>query len=185
MPLSLSWKSKRPSTFSFPDDRASRIHTVGDVFDYIVEVKGDKMSPREVCLTAATIYRIRRAICKQLGLNRAAIRPRITLESTLPLDRRPEDWSALQNALVLKLPQLVRPKWIVAITTNLSIAAAVGAGFLAFGTWGLGSAVFVFLAALFTTGYITAGAEMTSSFQNRILPFIRDVSRPVAGRACA
>jgi len=153
---------------SIPDDRASRIRTVGDVYDYIVEVKGNKIPSRDICLTAATFYRIRRAAYTSLGLVRNAIRPRDSLESTFPRDRRPEDWLALQTELNLKLPPLARPGWLVAIVTVVSIAASLCAGIIVSGVLGPGCGLFAFVAVLIAAGVVAA--ELTSPFQTEIRP---------------
>lgn len=151
-----------------PDDKASQIVTVGDLYDYILELKRDTVSPRNVCLSAATFYLIRRAVCAELGLNPKAVRPRKTLNSTLPQNNRRPFWTELQTTINLKLPRLARPKWLVAIAASLSIAASAWIGFLVSPGWGHNGAVGAFLAALFATGAFAA--VITSPFQTQFRP---------------
>jgi acyl carrier protein len=151
-----------------PDDKATEIVTVGDLYDYIIELKRDAVSPRNVCLSAATFYRIRRAVCAELGLTSRSVRPRTTLDSTLPKMRRRSFWTELQTAIDLKLPRLARPKWIVAIAAGLSIAASTWIGFLVSREWGHNAAVAAFMVTVFGTGLL---AEIiTSPFRTQFRP---------------
>jgi acyl carrier protein len=154
--------------FKIPDDNASQIITVGDLYDYILELKRDTVSPRNVCLSAATFYLIRRAVCAELGSNPKSIRPQIRLDSTFPQKRRRSFWAELQTAINLKLPRLARPKWLVAIAASLSIAASAWIGFLVSPRWGHNGAVGTFLVALFASGVLAA--VITSPFQTQFRP---------------
>ena len=113
---------------SISNAQASRIRTIGELFDCIVEQHRDVATARNVCLSGATFYLIRRTVCAELGLNPKTVRPTVTLESSIPRNRRSEVWAALQSSLKLKLPHLVRPARLVTVATTASIAISIGAG---------------------------------------------------------
>ncbi len=118
-------------TFSItiPDDEASQMITVGDVFDYIV-AKTSLPTNSSVCLSAIAFYSLRRA-ATALGANNR-LRPRDSTLTILPDSNRPNYWSQLQEESELKLPPLRRPSWLVTMCTVVVIACSVILGVLAY-----------------------------------------------------
>ena len=151
-----------------PDDRACQIVTVGELYDLVVELKGDTVLPQSVCLSAATFYKIRRAICASLGLNPKTIRPRVSLESTIPLKHRHAFWSKPQSTLDLKLPELARPLWIVLLAAILTTAVSLWVALLVDRNWGSIRAELAFFAMLAAVGLLAA--KITSAFEIRFRP---------------
>ena len=115
-----------------PDDRAGEMYTVGDVYDYIVECQSnlesssESISPGKVCLSAATFFSIRNALASEVDIKARRLRPRASVEQTIPLKSRRAVWSKLQQSLDLKFPRLRRSGWIVTGLTVLTTAAALG-----------------------------------------------------------
>lgn len=148
-----------------PDEPASNIRTVGELFDFLVtQIRGEAPS-RDVCLSAAAFYLIRRAACDRLHLDRRHIRPSTRLESVVPVENRRAVWADLARSLHLRLPTLVRPSRIVWLASGLAILfALVMSVVVAFG-FGPAGAVVCLLPALIVSS-VTA-AELTDS--SRIL----------------
>ena len=101
-------------SITIPDDEASRMGTVGDVFDYIV---AHTSVPRQsaVCLSAIAFYAIRRA-AMTLGTTKR-LRPGDSILTVLPDSHRRRYWEQLQEKSELRLPALCRPRWLVAVST--------------------------------------------------------------------
>lgn len=51
-----------------PDEQAEKIRTVGDAYEFIIAAKQANQTPRDVCLSAATFYRIRRSLCPLINV---------------------------------------------------------------------------------------------------------------------
>lgn len=58
---------------SIPDDQASKMLTVGDVYEFILEQTADSTLRSSTCLTAVTFYDLRLHL-RSLGLSDAAMR---------------------------------------------------------------------------------------------------------------
>ena len=69
---------------SIPDDRASTMLTVGDVYEFILEKTADSTLKSSTCLTAAAFYDLRRHL-RSLGLTHLPIRPKTELDLAIPL----------------------------------------------------------------------------------------------------
>ena len=113
---------------SISDEDAMRTRTVGDLYELIVRsMDVDSPQQRQVCLTSATFYRIRRALRAVMEIKRSQIRPEVLTDSILPRRRRHLLWLELEEQLRLRLPYLVRPKWLVAILAvfTASVASAI------------------------------------------------------------
>jgi acyl carrier protein len=112
--------------FSIPDDEACGFDTAGKLYDYILEHRF--RGRQEACLSSVTFYRVRRAMMAVLGMPRTAVRVPVSLATLIPTNRR-RIWRALQKALALRLPELIRPTWVkmlgAVITIGLLIATAV------------------------------------------------------------
>jgi acyl carrier protein len=153
---------------SISDAQATRIRTVGELFDSIVEQHRDVATARNVCLSGATFYLIRRTVCAELGLNPKTVRPTVTLESSIPRNHRGEIWAALQSSLKLKLPHLVRPARLVTVATAASIAISIGAGIVFSQATGAIGAGWVSLAMLLLTAIVAR--EITTPWQTEFHP---------------
>jgi acyl carrier protein len=116
-------------SITIPDDEASRMVTVGDVFDYIVAKTNVPKQPA-VCLSAIAFYSIRRAVMT-LGATKR-LRPRDSTLTVLPDSKRRRYWAELQEKSELRLPPLRRPRWLVAICKLAVIACSVYFGVLAY-----------------------------------------------------
>jgi acyl carrier protein len=150
------------------DERACEIRTVGDLYETILDLRRDSLSRKGICLSAATFYRIRRAVCAELGLNPKSVRPRTTLESTITRRHRRPIWARLEAALKLKLPRLARPKWLVVVAVVVSGAMAGWIGLLGYRAWGADGGAATFMVALFASTVVAAWA--TLPFETRFRP---------------
>jgi acyl carrier protein len=115
---------------SIPDDRASTMLTVGDVYEFILEKTADSTLKSSICLTAATFYDLRRHL-RSLGLSHSSIRPKTALDLAIPLIGRRAYWQALSSQMDLRFPRLGRPSWLVLLNSML-VAIVVYAAFLGF-----------------------------------------------------
>lgn len=116
-------------SIKIPDDEASHMGTVGDVFDYIV--KNTNVSTNSsTCLSAVAFYSLRRA-ANSLGA-KDRLRPKDSTLTILPDSNRQEFWSQLQNRSELKLPPLRRPDWMVTTGTVLVFAFSILPGYFAY-----------------------------------------------------
>jgi acyl carrier protein len=116
-------------SIKIPDDEASRMVTVGDVFDYIVE-KTSVPTNSSVCLSGIAFYSLRRAATALGATNR--LRPKDSTLTFLPNSNRREYWAQLQDGSELKLPPLRRPNWLVTICMLVEIACSVLLGALVY-----------------------------------------------------
>lgn len=139
-----------------PDDRAGQMLTVGDLYDFIVESKRDVVDPRGICLSAATFFAIRRALISEIDILPRSLRPRTSVQATLPTTGRRTLWAKLQSSLDLKLPTLCRPKWLVAISTALAIIATLLVSVLVYQEWGPNHAVWIGILSLVLIGVIAS-----------------------------
>lgn len=94
---------------TIPDEEASRIETVGQTFDYLLDRLGYH-DPVGFCVTAAAFYRLRRAAVAALSVDRKAVTPRTLFDTLIPLGGRPARWRALAAACDWPLPPLGRPR---------------------------------------------------------------------------
>ena len=116
-------------SITIPDDEASRLITVGDVFDYLIaHTSVPKQSA--VCLSAMAFYSIRRA-AMTLGATKR-LRPRDSTLTALPDSNRRRYWAQLQEKSELKLPPLRRPRWLVGICTLAVMACSAYFGVRAY-----------------------------------------------------
>jgi acyl carrier protein len=148
-----------------PDNLASQIVTVGDLYDFIISARGETADPRQTCLSAATFFMIRRALVSELGVERRALRPATLVDQALPAPGRRRIWRSLQSRIDLKLPALCRPQWLVVLSTAGVVVAASLPGLLVYREWGANAAVAVALASLVPLGL--ASAVATRPFTTR------------------
>jgi acyl carrier protein len=98
-----------------PDEDASNIQTVGQLYDYILAKLPSPESPRcssPRCLSAVAFYSLRRALTDQLGVARRNVRPSTPIGSLIPVSHRRSEWQRLGGCLGWRLPKLVRPAWM-------------------------------------------------------------------------
>lgn len=104
-----------------PDQQASQMVTVGDVYEFILE--NTTVPPTAaICLSAVTFYRLRRA-ARELG-QQARLRPHAATKQWLPARQRRSFWARLAQRAQLKLPPLRRPPWLVTICSGIGILLA-------------------------------------------------------------
>lgn len=105
------------------DEEARKIVTVRDMIDLVYSRVRD--ADTKVCRTQRAFYRVRNAVGKELGLDRARIRPATRLERLIPIDRRREVWEKLQRAIGAPAwPELKRSSNVIALIGALTIGAA-------------------------------------------------------------
>jgi acyl carrier protein len=114
---------------TIPDDEASRMITVGDVFDCIMANTRVSKQPT-VCLSAIAFYSLRRA-AKSLGATQR-LRPSDSILSLLPNSKRRQYWAQLQKCSELELPPLCRPSWLVLLCTLVTAACSAYIGAVAY-----------------------------------------------------
>ncbi|MFT5303847.1 MAG: acyl carrier protein [Mariniblastus sp.] len=104
------------------DERAQTIVNVGQLFDCIVE-EFEQLSPTGTCLSASTFYSIKR------GLEAAGVTetfgPSTRLENVVPRKGRRSFWHRLSTNTNLKLPELIRPKWINLSATVITLVGSL------------------------------------------------------------
>ncbi|MFO0943130.1 MAG: hypothetical protein U0930_20535 [Pirellulales bacterium] len=115
---------------SIPNDRACRMLTVGDVYEYILEQTPDSSIESTACLTAASFYELRRHL-RSLDLSQTDIRPKTKLEHAFPLKFRRNHWQKLGALMNVRFPSLSRPTWL-SLFNCLLVSIVVMAAFLGF-----------------------------------------------------
>ncbi len=126
---------------SIPDDRASKMLTVGDVYEFILEKTADSTLKSDTCLSAAAFYELRKHV-RSLGLSDSKIRPKTKLDCVIPFIGRRTYWQNLSSRMDLRFPRLVRPSWLVLLNCML-IAIVVSSSFLGFSGQNLVSGIVV------------------------------------------
>lgn len=104
---------------NIPNEEASRIVTIGDMYQSILPKLRGNYSAQ--CLTARAFYRLRQALIGEGVATRSAVRPQTPLDQAVPPRTRRRLWPVLTRRLELKLPALRRPSWL-----TLGILVAVG-----------------------------------------------------------
>ena len=110
--------------FSIPDEDAATLVTVGKLYDYVMASRFAGRPPG--CLTSIAFYKLRRALMSVLGVPRNNIRLSSCLTAIIPTRRR-QRWSDLHKAMGLRLPELVRPRWVTAVTIVVGCALVIEA----------------------------------------------------------
>jgi acyl carrier protein len=109
--------------FTIRDEDAANIRTAGELYDCVMaHFEGREQG----CLSSFVFYRLRRAFMTVLGLARKDVHLSSELARVIP-SRRRKTWSDLQAAMGLRLPELVRPGWVTAMTTTAGIAIVIAA----------------------------------------------------------
>ncbi len=115
---------------SIPDERASRMMTVGDVYEFILERTTDATLSSNRCITAGAFYELRRH-CRSIGFPIRDFRPRSKIDSVVPLIGRRFYWNALASRMEVRFPSLARPSWLTLLICTL----AAGVAFSVFGLY--------------------------------------------------
>ena len=136
-----------------PDERAAEIVTVGQLYDLILEACPARRRAG-MCMSAATFRLIRRAMQSELGLDVRQLRPRDTVDSVFPRDRRQQVWSRLSDTLNLRFPKLARPNWITALAAMVMLITGVGCGYLSYLLFGKAVALVFGAVATVVSGLI-------------------------------
>ena len=105
--------------FSIPNEDAAVLVTVGQLYDYIMAHRFE--GRQQGCLTSVAFYRLRRALMSVLEIARSNVRLSSDLNAIIPTRRR-QVWSDLQEAIGLRLPELVRPIQVTAMATAVGFA---------------------------------------------------------------
>jgi hypothetical protein len=96
---------------TFTNRDAERMCTVGDVYQFVLHWRS--LALQGVCVSSATFYRARRALCSQLGLQRQSVGPASPLDELLPAQERRGQWQRFRAALeAYDVPNLRRPLWL-------------------------------------------------------------------------
>ncbi|TWT78758.1 acyl carrier protein [Planctomycetes bacterium CA13] len=96
---------------TIPEDRASMVRTVGDLYAIVLEETSDITRDNTSCVTAATFYSLRRHLIPYVP-NPSAIRPTTSVAESLRRRDRPRLWAKLQYEMDLRFPPLQRPGWL-------------------------------------------------------------------------
>ena len=107
------------------DNDAQNLLTVGDMYDYVV-AKVD-IAPTGTCLTAAAFYDVRAGLL-ECGIDER-FGPSTLLSKVIPKSGRRLLWWQLSNHTQFRLPNLVRPKWIVDVGIYFTLAVSVFAAY--------------------------------------------------------
>jgi acyl carrier protein len=151
-----------------PDNLASQIVTVGDLYDFIISARGETPNPRNTCLSAATFFMIRQGFVRELDAIRERIRPDASVDAALPSTDRRRLWKRLSSSLDLKLPGFCRPKWLVNVSTTLAGLAVVLISVLVYREWGWKNATLVAFLSLLPLG--VTGCLLTAPFATQPSP---------------
>ena len=149
--------------FAILDEDADELRTVGQLYEYVLTHRfGDKF---DTCLTSVALYKIRLAMAAVLGVSRNDLRTSTELSAVVPRHRY-RAWRAIQRATGLRLPQLRRPNWVMAIAATATIAAALAVP-ACMGLRPLGGGGLTALVTALTTGYLFAAISipLTREFQ--------------------
>lgn len=139
-----------------PDDRYDEMRTVGGLYDFVIEAKGEAVNPRSRCLSMVTFLMIRRAFVSDINATRQSIRPRTSVDETLPEYDRRARWARIQETLGLQLPKLCRPAWLVTLSTTLTILVGLAMSTLAAKQWGSVAAPLIGMLSLVVIGMIAS-----------------------------
>ncbi|MDA7910202.1 hypothetical protein N9B44_00885 [bacterium] len=136
-----------------PDDDAQRIVTVGDLFEFVKA--HTELAPAGTCLTAATFYDIRNGL-RAVGIEKR-FGPSTPLAEILPEHKRRSFWATLTRNTRLRLPNLVRPSWVIVANVAITICASIAIAFLA-SERDLSGVTFFAIAimCLFTIGFLAS-----------------------------
>jgi acyl carrier protein len=169
-------------TFSirFPDEVATRIRTVGEVYDYVL-ANTNVVNDSSACLSAIVFYSLRRG-ANSLGVARR-LRPGDSIYCLLPETHRRRFWTQLADGTELKLPGLTRPRWlIIACMAATGLSSAMVAFWVYQGTQSLAASAFSFVGLAIAMGMVLGA--LTAPFavcQPREVKSLRGLAESVLG----
>jgi acyl carrier protein len=108
--------------FSIPDYEASRITTVGDLYEYILKHRFQGKS--EACLSSVAFYKIRKGMMSTWHIPRKEIRLSSKISSLIPKSHR-SAWKDLEKTILLQLPGLTRPISLKILATLAIIGISI------------------------------------------------------------
>ena len=106
-------------SISIRDEDAATLETPGKLYDYIMAARFE--GKEQGCLTNFTFYKLRRSLMSVLQIARSEVRLLTDLNVLIP-NRRRETWAGLQESIGLRLPELMRPVWVIVLATALGVA---------------------------------------------------------------
>lgn len=100
-----------------PLEEASRMATVGDLYDFLIKAQVEQRAAltgdgdAAICLRSRAFFKLRRA-AEKLGAEKR-LRPADSISKILPATARNEYWNRLAVESQFELPRLERPRWLV------------------------------------------------------------------------
>ena len=150
---------------AIPDRIASELTTPRRVTGYLLSQL--KVGQQPACTSQQAFYRLREQLLPLTAVPRGEFRPGTKLTHVFPVDRRKQTWAmAKSQPGVTKLPDLVRPRWLVSLLALVTIVTA----FLVFNQLRavLGSRDFAILVSIVVAVAIAyGGALMTRSLKSQ------------------
>ena len=104
-PIELIMEIEEHFGVTIPDHHAERIHSVGDLYLYLLTRTG-RGAP-VICPNSGAFFRLRRTLTTGFGIDRRLVRPEVLLRDLFPEDTRAAAWPRL--AQDLGLPNLPDP----------------------------------------------------------------------------
>lgn len=102
----------------FTQEELNAITTVQALHDVLLFKLGAQET--EKCLSAATFYKVRRALTDISGAPSETITPQARLAELLPVRQRRKKWQQLEDALNRTMPSLVYPNVVIIISAVLA-----------------------------------------------------------------
>ena len=105
-------------------DIAAELTTPWLVTEYLVSQL--KVVQQTTCTSQQAFHQLRKQLLPLTAVQRGEFRPGTKLAHVFPVDRRKQTWAiARSQPSVSKLPDLVRPRWLVSLLTLVTIVTAV------------------------------------------------------------
>ena len=109
---------------AIPDSIAAELTTPRLVTEYLVSQL--KVVQQTTCTSQQAFHQLRKQLLPLTAVQRREFRPGTKLTHVFPVDRRKQTWAiARSQPGVSKLPDLVRPGWLVSLLTLVTIVTAV------------------------------------------------------------
>lgn len=105
---------------TIPDEEAASISTVGELHDSILR-KMPGISSKTPCGSQRAFYQLRRGLTHCFGTKRRKIRTGTPSEEVIPRENRRELWKTFGSHLQFRIPELVRPVWLVRVLSAVTL----------------------------------------------------------------
>src|SRR5215211_383289 len=92
---------------TIPDAEAQRLHSVGDLYVYLLARTGRPAT--QPCPTSRAFYRFRRALTGELGVERSRVCPAVPLRDLLTAETAATAWPRVAATLGLREPPDLNP----------------------------------------------------------------------------